>query len=32
MTWHSGEDQELPDFKVNEIVQISQSKIIEGIT
>jgi len=32
MTWHAGEDQEIPDFKVNEVVKITQSKIIEGVT
>lgn len=32
MTWHAGDDLELPDFKPNEVVKITQSKIIEGIT
>ena len=29
MTWHAGDDLELPDFKPNEVVKITQSKIIE---
>ena len=32
MTWHGGQDQEIPDFKVNEEVPVCQNKIIEGVT
>lgn len=32
MTWHGGQDLEIPDFKVNEEVPVCQNKIIEGVT
>ena len=32
MTWHNGSDTEIPDFKVNEQVKVTQNKIVEGMT
>jgi DNA topoisomerase-3 len=32
MTWHAGADQEVPDFLVNQVVKITQNKIVDGFT
>lgn len=32
MTWHLGDEQVVPDFKKNELVSITNSKIIDGMT
>jgi len=32
MTWHGGSDTEIPDFAVDDIVNVTQNKIIEGVT
>jgi DNA topoisomerase III len=32
MTWHGGDEKVVPDFKVNQVVPVTSSKIIEGVT
>jgi DNA topoisomerase-3 len=32
MTWHGGSDTEIPDFGADEVVKVTQNKIIEGVT
>lgn len=32
MTWHLADDQVIPDFKANEVVNVSSTKVIDGMT